>query len=187
MMKVLDGLFTVGLCYGLYRYYLTAPIFDAIVMVSLIYVAARQWKDANTVSLCLIGILFKALIMAIATGVNCMSGWVYWPLTTVIYFACILIVVQRPVIFSNFGPLKNRTGWAITNSDDAINFILALMIVFNILIFIEHVIRHTFYSVQFLYDGYEYVQAGLATLTVAILLFLVNTEKGKEDSIVRKQ
>ena len=185
-MKLIDGLFIVILGYVLYQFYLTDPIFDLIAMASLLYVAVRQYKDVNVLSLCIVGLIFKLVVMAIASGASAMSGFVYWPLTILVYLCFIAVVVHRPVLFSNFGPLKRRTGWAITNADDAIILVLVAMAIFNGLMFIEHVVRHTIYSIRFFYDSYEYVQIFFAMASTAILLFVVNTDKGKEKSRIRQ-
>lgn len=187
MMKILDALFVIGLGYLLYERYLTDPIFDLVAIGAFVYVAIRQWKDINILSLCLIGIVFKLIVTALGTGAGCMNGFAYWPLTLLVCILCAREIVNRPVTFSNLGRLKKRTDWAITNADDAILLVMALMIIFNSFVLVEHIIRHTIYPVQFLYDNYEKVQAAFTVISTAILLFVVNTEPGKGLSKFRDQ
>ena len=187
MIKLIDAAFVLGLGYMLFVHYLTDPIFDLLSIASLFYVAARQWQNANALSLCIVGILFKFIVMAIGSGAACMNGYYYWPLTILVSFLFILIVIHRPILFSNIGPLKNRKGWAETNADDGIVLILILMTAFYSLVLLEHIIRQTIYPVQFLYDMYEYVQASFTVASIAIVLFMINTDYGNKASKLRTQ
>lgn len=155
-------------------------------IVALAYVMVRKYKDVNIASLVLIGLLFKPVNMAVMSGAAGMSGFAYYPLVALLNGFVLVAVWMRPVIFSHFGPFKNRKGWAITNADDGLTIVLVLMIVFNVLMVVEQTIRRLGLNITWFYNSYEYVQLGFMLASIAILWFMT-TDKANAQSHFRKQ
>jgi hypothetical protein len=96
------------------------------------------------------------------------------------------MIWMRPVIFSNFGPLKkHKEGWKITKADDAMAIVLTLMVVFDVFLLIEQLLRYVWPTVTFFYDLYEIAQATFAVVMIAVFYFMVGSSRANENSNLR--
>jgi hypothetical protein len=192
MLKIINFLIFAVFGYGAYYSYINYATNESLInpllldVLALVYVMIIKRKDTNIVTLAFIGLLFKPINMAVMSGASCMSGFAYYPLMAMLNGLVLVTIWMRPVIFSHFGPFKNRKGWTVTNADDGLSFILILMIVFNLLLLVEQAIRRFGLNITWLYNSYEYVQLGFMLASIAILWFCT-TDKAATQSQFRNK
>ncbi len=174
------------LAYGLSGNILHALGFDAVMISAALYVMFRNRKDINIVSLIMVLLLLKPVNMAIMFSSSCSHGLAYYPLMILLNTYTMVMIWMRPVIFSNFGPLKkHKEGWKITKADDAMTIVLTLMVIFDVLLLIEQLLRYIWPTVMFFYDLYEIAQATFAVVMIAVFYFMAGSSRAREKSKIR--
>lgn len=175
------------------NYYVAFPlIFDAVAVVALIYVAARN-PDVNTVSLISIILTVRLVSAAVffAIGEAALNPYLFYFSLVVMNGAMIGVVIARPVLLAKYGPkfLKQNKRLTMTHQDAMIAWLYFAHAALPALTLIEHIIRHLDdldFSPMFFYILYKPAQLFLAVLGILVLYFMTY-EKSKEARDERKR
>ncbi len=196
MTKLIDliafGLISISAYYFYQAYALSSDIshalgFDAIMIVAALYVMYRNRHDINIVSLIMVVLLFKPINMAIMFSSSCSHGLAYYSLMILLNAYTMAVIWMRPVIFSNFGPMKKlKTGWRITKADDTMTIVLTLMILFDLILLGEQLLRFVWKDITVFYDLYPFLQATFAIAMIAVFYFMAASSKANESSKYRE-
>lgn len=195
MMKIIDIVVFAILGYIAYHYYhvfaasqniFHALAFDLVSIAAALYAMFRNRHDINIVSLITAVLLFKPVNMAIMFSSACSHGLAYYPLMIMLNAYTMMVIWMRPVIFSNFGPLKkHKEGWRITKADDTMTIILTLMILFDLALLIEQILRFAWPTITVFYDMYEILQVVFAASIISVFYFMATSSQANEQSTFR--
>lgn len=167
------------------KWYMVPHYFDILILLSLLYCAARRYEDVNIVSLCFLLSAFKLINAGIMSGAACMRPIVYFSLMAFMNILVLGLIWTRPVIFSQITPFKRRDGWKITNADDLIGLVFILMILFDVILVLEQVLRYLGLDARMFYNLYENIQLGFAIISIAVLMGIIANDKASNHSKIR--
>ncbi len=197
MIKIIDFVVFAILGYIAYHYYQAfaisqnifhALVFDVVSIAAAFYAMFRNRHDINIVSLITAVLLFKPINMAIMFSAACSHGLAYYSLMAMLNAYTMVVIWMRPVIFSNFGPLKkHKDGWKIIKADDAMTLILTLMIVFDLLLLVEQMLRFIWPEVTVFYDLYKILQSLFMVATITVFYFMATSDTAKQKSKYREK
>jgi uncharacterized membrane protein len=186
-MKIFDYFSFVLIIIASVKWYMTPYYFDILMLASLMYCAFRRRENVNIISLCLLLIIFKVVNAGIMSGAQCMRPIVYFSLMAFMNLVVLGLIWTRPITLSQIGPFKHRTGWTITKADDMIGLVFILMIIFDILLVIEQLLRYLGFDARWFYDMYEVIQLSFAVISISVLLGIVTNDKTADKSKVRSK
>ncbi len=196
VLKLADAMvFITAIYLGVQFYISNSYFFDFIGLAVVAYIALRK-PDINTITL--IAILMATVLTPVVFIYSATSLNNYWlhSLLLIINIAGVVLIWMRPFLLLKYGPLfiRQNKNIAVTRQDWALGYLFTFQALWQLVLFIEHLIRHLDdigldglfgnWTPMHFYNVYEVGQFGFSILTLMILYFLT-FDKSKETSKAR--
>lgn len=192
LLKLFDLLaFCILGYFAVYFYHLHATTqssvtvyqFDLINAVTILFVIIRR-PDINTVTLGVILLAVRLIERLLLFDMHDLNGFIVYPLILILDILTVIMIWFRPVLFSNYGPFKGKSGYAVTRQDNAMWVLFALNAIFMLLMTLEHATRQVntwlFENSRLLYNLYETIQLVFIVTGFVVLYYMTHFSSKKK-------
>lgn len=197
LLKLIDGIvFFLLILLGAEYFVNSSYLFDVVFTTAVLYVMMRK-IDVNTITLVLL-ILFGYIVTSLLfLNYGHSSGYGWYSTLLIINMLMVYLIWSRPVLVAKHGPtfVRHNKALIFTQQDAIMALLFALNSVLQVLMLLEHVLRHLDdigleglfgqWNPMFVYDNYEIGQFGFIILELVTLYFMT-FDKSKNQSKVKR-
>lgn len=195
-LKIVDTMvFFTSIWAIIYFHQIDYFLFELISLIVMAYTVMRR-SDINTITLMFILLIANIIPGLLIDRIPELSSYMWHSTLFISNTIAVIVIYFRSFILLRYGPefVRKNDELAMTRQDRVVGFFFILQACWQLLQFIEHMIRHLEdiglsglfgdWSPMFFYDTYKTGQFGFSILTLLILYFMTS-DRSKEATNVR--